>query len=154
MSLTDWPDGFERGLPESEGCYAVIVKTNLNPYCELAIVEVEGIGKLAADELGMKPGLVVVSPEGEFHALDDYGIVGYHYICESAWNIAVAKGFKEPKVLKLNKAGLGFYLDYYRHELEKVRVAEWPDGDIPPAPVLLPPMPQYSRSFFDEAKDE
>lgn len=156
MNLTDWPEGFTRGVPNEEGYYACIVdKSDEYGVCyAIENVDVEYFGKICADEIGIEPGLAVVDIEGASTSVENYGIIGYHRICESSWDVTSSDGFKgETTYLKLNKAGIDFYIAYYRRELEKIRVVEWRDGDTPPAPRPLPPMPVYSRSFFDEADE-
>lgn len=100
VKLSDWPEGFERGLPDAEGCYACIV--NYAQYAsfswgsfDIELVDIQEFGKLAADELGVKPGLCVCNVDGSVYNLDAYGIVGYHRICGSSYDITTAKGFKD-----------------------------------------------------------
>lgn len=159
-NLSDWPEDFERGLPDAEGFYACIV--NYAQYDSfgratfaIELVDIQEFGKLAADELGIEPGLCACDAEGCVYNINDYGIVGYHRICDNSYDITTADGFKGVnRFLKLNGAGIDFYLKWYRRELEKIRVKEWPDADIPPAPPLMPPMPVFSRSFFVDAENE
>ena len=68
-NLSDWPEGFERGLPDAEGVYACIV--NLAPHDRhdratfaIELVDIQEFEKLAADELGIEPGLCACDAEG------------------------------------------------------------------------------------------
>lgn len=152
--LTDWPEGFERGIPTAEGCYACIVHISGHGRDRYAIelLDIQEFGKLAADELGIEPGLHVCDEEGCLYTPDEYGVVGYHRVCKDSGQVTATYGFKGmDSLLKLNEAGIDFYLKYYRRELERLRVKDWPLGDTPPMPPVMPPMPQFSRSFFVEA---
>ena len=98
MTKTNWPKGFTRGLPDREGLYACIVKHEdifMNYGFAVELCEIIEYGKLAADELGIEPGLHVTDLDGCTTSIADYGIVGYHRICDSAWPIMTAKEFTE-----------------------------------------------------------
>jgi hypothetical protein len=131
------------------GCsYNYLIRRAIDKY-------LKEFGKLAADELGIEPGLCACDAEGCVYYIGDCGIVGYHRVCDNSYDITTAGGFKGVnRFLKLNEAGIDFYLKWYRRELEKIRVKEWPDADIPPAPPLMPPMPVFSRNFFVDAENE
>lgn len=158
-TLSNWPEGFERGVPREDGCYACIIEVpepGRFGGCryDLAIVDIMEFGRLAADELGVKPGFCVCTPEGDVWNAEDFGVVGYHRVCDNSLDITTAEGLKgEGALLKLNEAGIGFYLKFYERELKKLRVKAWPLCALPPSPPLMPPMPAFSSSFFEEADE-
>lgn len=55
------------------------------------------------------------------------------------------------RLLRLNEKGMEFYLNYYKRELEKIRVTAWADDWIPPSPPTIAPMPQFSRDLLEDS---
>lgn len=156
MNLMKWPEAFTRGLPEEEGCYVCIVYDSDYQQYSLKIFDIDFYGALAAEEFGEKEGLFVDEHlEGNPVAVHNMGIVGYKKLDGvGVFSMWACDGFeKETKFLKLNEAGIDFYMKFYRRELERLRVKEWDDTDYPPSPPLMPPMPQFSRSFFTDEDD-
>lgn len=156
MRYTDWPTEFTRGAPAEEGCFVCIVDRSpvSSRRYELEIVDIENLDTECARELGTSPGLSVVTDEGCAYTLDEYEIVGYQRLCDSSVDVTATDGFRGvDSYLKLNEAGIQFYLDCYRRELEKLRVLAWSDKEDPPTPPAMPMIPKFSRSFFVEADE-
>ena len=85
MKQNVWPHGFTKGAPTTDGCFVCALHAS-GRRINFVLVDIENVTKYDAGDLGVKPGLAIITEEGKAFAITDYAVIVAHLpISDCSW---------------------------------------------------------------------